>query len=51
MVDIETCGEFGVGVKVVACIKDPVVVRKIFDHLEQRTNSTHPLPHPARRRD
>jgi hypothetical protein len=28
-IDIETCSKFGVAVKVIACIEDPVVIDKI----------------------
>jgi len=46
-IDIETCEHCGSAVKVIACIEDPVVIRKILDHLEQRAQSSQPLPHPA----
>ena len=36
----------GGAVKLTASIEDPVVIRRILDHLEQRANSN--LPHPAR---
>ena len=29
-IDIETCSECGGAVKVIACIEDPVVIRKIL---------------------
>ena len=32
-IDIETCEHCGSAVKVIACIEDPVVIRKILDHL------------------
>jgi hypothetical protein len=36
-IDIETCGECGGAVKVIACIEDPVVIRKILTHLKEET--------------
>ena len=32
---IETCSACGAAVKVIACIEDPVVIRKILDHLKE----------------
>ena len=32
-IDIETCRECGGAVKVIACIEDPVVIKKILSHL------------------
>ena len=43
-IDIETCDKCGGRVKVIACIEDPVVIRKVLYHLEQRANSTQPPP-------
>jgi hypothetical protein len=45
-IDIETCGECGGAMKVIACIEDPVVIKKILDHLKQKaeTNDPNPLP-------
>ena len=44
---IETCEQCGDTIKVIASIEDPVVIRKILHHLEQRAESTQPLPHSA----
>ena len=33
--DVETCGACGGTVKIIACIEDPVVIRKILTHLSQ----------------
>ena len=41
-IDIETCGECGGTVKVIACIEDPVVIKKILTHLKEKT-----APEPA----
>lgn len=35
-IDIETCGECGGAVKVIACIEDPVVIKKILTHLKEK---------------
>ncbi len=35
-IDIETCSECGGSVKVIACIEDPVVVKKILAHLNEK---------------
>ena len=35
-IDIETCRECGGAVKIIACIEDPVVIKKILDHLKER---------------
>ena len=36
-IDIETCSECGGAVKVIACIEDPVVIKKILTHLKEKT--------------
>lgn len=55
-IDIETCGECGGVVKVIpkalaalsgqalACIEDPVVIKKVLDHLMKKPKQTNPLP-------
>ena len=35
-IDIETCRECGGAVKVIACIEDPVVIKKILAHLKEK---------------
>lgn len=35
-IDIETCTECGGPVKVIVCIKDPVVIQKILNHLKKK---------------
>ena len=44
--DIETCSQCGGAVKIIACIEDPVVIKKILDHLNARAIAvdSHPLP-------
>lgn len=41
-IDIETCSECGGAVKVIACIEDPVVIKKILTHLKEKA-----APEPA----
>jgi len=45
-IDMEICQECGGAVKVIACIEDPMVIRKILDHLKDKadTISYAPLP-------
>ncbi len=45
-IDIEVCTQCGGPVKVIACIEDPVVIKKILAHLKQKaeTNELSPLP-------
>jgi hypothetical protein len=47
-IDIETCDQCGGTVKVIACIEDPAIVKRILDHLEQRTDPNITSTHPAR---
>lgn len=35
-IDIETCSECGGDVRVIASIEEPVVIRKVLDHLEAK---------------
>ena len=35
-IDIETCKGCGGGVKIIACIEDPVVIKKLLSHLERK---------------
>jgi hypothetical protein len=37
-IDIETCSECGGDVKIIASIEDPVVIRKILAHLDQKVS-------------
>jgi len=47
-IDIETCEQCGGAVKVIASIEDPTVIKRILDHLENRTESPQPISHPVR---
>ena len=38
-IDIETCGECGGEVKIIASIEDPMVIRKILAHLDEKAAS------------
>jgi hypothetical protein len=38
-IDIETCPKCGRAVKVIACIEDPVVIKKILTHLKEKTTA------------
>ena len=38
-IDIETCGECGGAVKIIACIEDTVVIEKILTHLQEKAIS------------
>jgi hypothetical protein len=38
--DIETCSECGGTVKVIDCIEDPVVIKKILGHLREKAEAT-----------
>jgi formate dehydrogenase maturation protein FdhE len=38
-IDIETCSECGGEVKIIASIEDPVVIRKILAHLDDKAAS------------
>jgi len=39
-IDIETCSVCGGAMKVIACIEDPVVIKQILDHLEQKAETS-----------
>ena len=34
-IDVEICDQCGGAVKVIACIEDPAVIKKILDHLDK----------------
>jgi hypothetical protein len=35
--DVETCDQCGGGIKVIACIEDPMVIKKILDHMNNKS--------------
>jgi hypothetical protein len=45
-IDIETCPECGGAVKVIACIEDPVVIKKILTHLDEKAAVTETIRLP-----
>jgi len=47
-IDIETCELCGNMVKVIACIEDPVVIKKILAHLKETENTNPSLSPPVR---
>jgi len=38
-IDIETCGQWGGPMKVIACIEDPLMIEKILTHLQEKVTS------------
>ena len=36
-IDIDTCRECGGAMKVIACIEDPMIIKKILTHLEEKS--------------
>ena len=48
-IDNEICQASGGAMKVVACIEDPVVIRKILTYLEDKALSVKPVPLPESR--
>jgi hypothetical protein len=54
-IDVETCSECGGEVRIIASIEDPVVIRKIIDHLDEtpagyllESDLAHPRTGPER---
>ena len=43
-IDIETCPKCGGAVKVIACIEDPVLIKKILTHLKGKATAADMLP-------
>ena len=46
---VETCTHCGGSVKVIACIEDPVVIKKILSHLLGKALSAEPVRLPENR--
>lgn len=40
-IDVETCSQCGGSVKIISTIKDPIVIKKILDHIEK---AEEPIP-------
>ena len=48
-IDIEVCQACGGAMKVIACIEDPVVIKKILDHLKGKAETKEPNSLPESR--
>ena len=48
-IDIETCHACGGAVRIIACIEDPVVIKKILTHLNEKAAATESMPLPQSR--
>jgi hypothetical protein len=48
-IDIETCSACGGAMKVIACIEDPVVIKRILDHLKHKAQASEPRALPESR--
>lgn len=48
-IDIETCPACGGAVRIIACIEDPAVIKKILDHLKERSEPNTLTPWPESR--
>ena len=48
-IDILTCADCGCAVKVIASIEDPIVIKKILDHLARRAEAATPVFRPFAR--
>ena len=48
-IDVELCDQCGGAVKVIACIEDPAVIKKILDHLDKKTVSDEQARRPQNR--
>ena len=48
-IDIETCQACGGSVKLIACIEDPLVIKRILDHLKEKAETNEPDPLPESR--
>jgi len=47
-IDIETCSECGVTVKVIACLEYPAVINNILTHLNEKAASMESIQLPQR---
>ena len=47
-IDRQTCNQCVGAVKVVVCIEDPTVIKRILEHLDHRTELAETTPNPAR---
>ena len=47
-IDVETCQACGGPVKIISCIEDPVVIKRILDHLKEKAETNEPGPLPLK---
>ena len=45
-IDIETCAACGGALRIIACIEDPAVIKKILTHLDRKDASAEPFRLP-----
>ena len=45
-IDVETCRACAGSAKVIACIEDPVIIRKILNHLQEKSSLVSGVPLP-----
>jgi hypothetical protein len=45
-IDVKTCRICGGAAKVIACIEDPAVIRKILNHLQEKSRQDSGVQHP-----
>ena len=45
-IDIETCAACGGALRIIACIEDPAVIKKILPHLDKKEVSAEPARLP-----
>ena len=48
-IDSEICSECGGSMKVITCIEDPVVIKRILDHLKHKAETSKPEVLPESR--
>ncbi len=48
-IDVEICSICGGSVRIIACIEDPVVIKKILDHLKSKDETRTSVPMPESR--
>ena len=48
-IDIETWRSCGGALRIIACIEDPAVIKKILDHLKRKDETREPVPKPESR--
>ncbi len=46
-IDIETCSACGGALRIIACIEEPAVIKKILTHLDSKNASAEPARLPS----